>query len=324
MYAIRIDDHKHLIWEEHTTPEPGPNQVLIRVHATALNRADLLQRQGLYPPPPGASLIPGLECAGEIVAVGAQVQDWKPGDAVCALLSGGGWAGYVACPAQHLLPVPAGLSFEQAAALPEVFATAYLNIVWEAHARAPERVLVHAGASGVGTAAIQLCRYLGLAVTVTVGNATKAELCRSLGAEQAINYRETHFADIINAWGGVDIILDPVGGAYLDANIASLNTDGRLVLIGLMGGRSGTVDLGRMLVKRLRVVGSVLRSRDDAFKARLIAELRSSVWPGFEPGASGPALRPVIDRLYPMTDIEAACAYMESNASAGKIVIQVR
>lgn len=326
VHAITITEQKQLIWVEHPTPTVTSDQVLIRIHATALNRADLMQRAGAYPPPPGASLIPGLECAGEIAAVGDAVTQFKVGDPVCALLTGGGWAGYVACPAAHVLPIPVGLDYKQAAALPEVFATAYLNIVWEAQAKAGEKVLVHAGASGVGTATIQLCRYLGLPVMATVGNANKGELCLRLGAEQAINYRATQFADVIKQqWGAADIILDPVGGSYLESNLTSLSLDGRLVLIGIMGGRTANIDLGRILMKRLRLVGSTLRSRNDAFKAELIAEMQRTLWPGFSHNANAqPALRPIIDRVYPMTEIESACTYMESNASIGKIVIQVR
>ncbi|HET8706412.1 MAG TPA: NAD(P)H-quinone oxidoreductase [Pseudomonadales bacterium] len=325
MHAISITESKELRWVEHPTPVPQPHEVLIRIHATALNRADLMQRAGLYPPPPGASPIPGLECAGEIAAVGADVRDFSVGDPVCALLAGGGWAGYVASPAQHVLPLPSGLSFEQAAALPEVFATAYLNIVWEAQAKTAETVLVHAGASGVGTATIQLCRWLGLPVMATAGSAAKVRLCESLGAAQAIPYREASFVERIKTtWGGVDVILDPVGGSYLEDNLNSLNQDGRLILIGIMGGRSAPVDLGRMLMKRLRLIGSTLRSRDDAFKARLIHAMRQSIWPAFNCDQRQPELKPVIDRLYPITDIEAACAYLASNASSGKVVIQVR
>lgn len=322
MKAIVIHADKSLHWEEVATPAPGPDDVAIRVHATAINRADLMQRAGLYPPPPGASAVPGLECAGEISAVGSQVRQWKPGDKVCALLAGGGYAQTVVCPATHVLPVPAGLSFQQAAALPEVFATAWLNLYMEANTRPGQKVLLHAGASGVGTAAIQLCKARGNPVFVTVGDAHKLATCLALGASAGHLRTAGEFETAVKHWAGsegVHTILDPVGGGYLEQNIRLLATDGHLVVIGLMGGRSAPLDLGRLLVKRIRVVGSTLRSRSDASKAELVAQLHEQVWPGFDDGR----FHPVIHREYPINAVEQAMADVASNATIGKVVLSV-
>lgn len=322
MKAIIIHADKSLHWEDVPTPTPGPDDVAIRVHATAVNRADLMQRQGLYPPPPGASNILGLECAGEISAVGASVSQWQVGDRVCALLAGGGYAETVVCRASHVLPIPAGFSFQQAAALPEVFATAFLNIYMEAATQPGQKVLLHAGASGVGTAAIQLCRMRDNPVFVTVGDQHKLDTCLQLGASAGHLRHSGEFEPMAKQWAGregIHTILDPVGGGYLEQNIRLLASDGHLVIIGLMGGRSAPLDIGRLLVKRIRVVGSTLRSRTDASKAELISRLRHEVWPGFEDGH----LKPIIHGEYPITEAEQAMAEVASNGTTGKVVLSV-
>lgn len=300
-------------------PSPAAGEIRIRVWATAVNRADLLQRAGLYPPPPGASDILGLECAGVVDAVGENVQGWQPGAAVCALLAGGGYAEYVCVDARHVLPLPAGLTPNEAAAIPEAFATAWLSLYQEAALQPGERVLLPAGASGVGTAAIQLCKFRGNPCLVSVGSAEKLQACLALGASGGLVRGSGSLQEVVGA-DGVDVILDPVGGAQLGEHLALLNTDGRLVLIGLMGGRQAEVDLGRLLVKRLRLVGSTLRSRTADDKAALLAALQREVWPGFASGQ----LRPVIDRVFPWTEAEAAHAHVAANRNIGKVVLQLR
>jgi putative PIG3 family NAD(P)H quinone oxidoreductase len=322
MKAIEITDNQSLIWTDVPTPSPGDNEVAIRVHATAVNRADLAQRKGLYPPPPGASEILGLECSGIISAVGEGVSQWQTGDRVCALLAGGGYAETVVCPASQVLPIPRGYSFIQAAALPEVFATAWLNIFMEGQAQPGERVLLHAGASGVGTAAIQLCVLKGNPCFVTVGDDSKLEFCKRLGAAGGCNRKSHDFSESVKQWTnrkGFDIILDPVGGSYLERNIRGLNTDGRLINIGIMGGRTDTLDMGRLLVKRLRLIGSTLRSRKDKEKSRLIASLAENVWPHIETGD----LKPVIHRSLPITSAVEAFAEVESNNTTGKVILEI-
>lgn len=325
MKAIQIDD-QDLSWSDVETPQPGPGEVAIRVHATAINRADLAQRAGFYPPPPGASEILGLECAGEIQQLGEGVTGWKIGDPVCALLSGGGYAETVVCPAEHLLPIPAGFSFEQAAALPEVFSTAWLNIFQEAALQPGESVLLHAGASGVGTAAIQLCRYFGNPCFVTVGNQQKLNDCIELGADTGFdrnsNQNQDGFAEAVKTWrdgGGVDVILDPVGGNYLTDNMSCLAVNGRLVLIGLMGGANADINLGLLMVKRFKLIGSTLRSRTDQQKTQLIQSLRENVWPLFDNGE----LTPIIHTTMPITEAQQGFALVESNQTIGKVVLTI-
>jgi len=292
------------------------------VRASAVNRADLMQRAGLYPPPPGASEILGLECAGEISAVGEGVDQWQPGDKVCALLAGGGYAQSVVCSADHVLPVPNGFSFAEAAALPEVFATAWLNLFMLADLQPGQKALVHAGASGVGTAAIQLCKARGNPVFVTVGDQAKLDTCLQLGAAAGHLRTQGDFEAAVKAWagkGGVAAILDPVGGNYLEQNVKCLDTDGSLVIIGLMGGRAATLDLGRLLVKRIRVVGSTLRSRSDSSKAEVIAQLREQVWPLFDQGS----LKPIIHSRFPITEATAAFELVASNQTTGKVILEL-
>lgn len=318
MNAI-LDSEGRLRWDETATPEPGPGEVRLWVVATAANRADLMQRAGRYPPPPGASPILGLECSGVVEALGPGVTEHQVGDQVCALLAGGGYAEYVVVPATHCLPVPSTLSVLEAAALPEVFATAWLNLRLEGELKAGERVLVHAGASGVGTAALQLCAAWGNPVFATVGSPDKEDRCRQLGAAATANRREGPWVGAVREWGGADVILDPVGGSYLESNIEALRPRGRLVNIGLMGGAEGTLPLGRLLVKRLTIRGSVLRSRSLEEKNVVIEGLKREVWPLLESGA----VHPVIDRTLPIGQAEEAHQALASNQTVGKVLLRI-
>jgi putative PIG3 family NAD(P)H quinone oxidoreductase len=309
-----------LVWTETETPTPGPGQVRIRVAATAVNRADLLQRRGLYPPPPGASSILGLEASGEIDALGDGVCGWSVGDRVCALLTGGGYAEQVVVEASSVLPVPKGLSLTQAAALPEAFATAVLTLQFEARLQAGERVLLHAGASGVGTAAIQLCKAWKTPVFVTTGSEEKIIRCLDLGAEAGHNRHQGSFLNAVKDWSGgqgADVILDPVGGDYFQDNQRALATDGRLVHIGLLGGRMANLDLGRLLVKRQRLIGCTLRSRSLAAKSRLIQWMGTHIWPLFERST----LHPIICATISLPQVEEAHQLIASNTTVGKVIL---
>lgn len=296
-------------------PEPAAHEVRIRVRASAVNRADLLQKAGLYPPPPGASPVLGLECAGHIDAVGAAVSTWTAGAPVCALLAGGGYAEYVCVDARHVLPVPAGLSLEQAAALPEAFATAWLNLYQEAALQPGESVFIPAAASGVGSAAIQLCALRDSPCVVSVGSPAKLQACLALGAQAGLVRGEGELGALLPA--GVDVILDAVAGTELATHLRLLKTGGRLVLIGLMAGREARLDLGRLLVKGLQLKGSTLRSRTADEKAALLASLQRELWPAFADGR----LRPVLDSLWPWAEVEAAHAHMAANRNIGKLVL---
>jgi putative PIG3 family NAD(P)H quinone oxidoreductase len=322
MRAVHVDGAQ-LVWRTTATPELLPGTVQVRVHAAGVNRADLAQRAGRYPPPPGASPILGLEAAGEVVACSPDVRGWQVGDRVAALLSGGGYAEQIVVPAGHLLPIPEGRSYEEAAAFTEVFATAWLNLQHEGGLRGTtgQRVLLHAGGSGVGTAAIQLCRLWGHPCFVTVGSDDKLARCLDLGAEAGAVRHAGPWLDAVRAWApdGVQLVLDPVGAGYLADNQRALGLDGRLVLIGLLSGARAELDLGRLLLLRQRVLGSTLRSRDDAFKARLIRELRDEVVPRWASGE----LRPVLDRAFPIGQAGAAHDYLASNQSFGAVVLTV-
>ena len=310
-----------LCWSDAEDLKPGVGEILIANRATAINRADLLQRKGAYPPPPpGASQVLGLECAGEVISVGEGVARYKAGDAVCALLSGGGYAEQVCVPAGQALPVPEGLSFDQAAAIPEVFATAYLNLFTEAAMQRTESVLLHAGASGVGTAAIQLCKSFGNPCFVTVGSDEKIHRCIELGALAGCNRHNDNFIEQVAQWTdgkGMDVILDPVGGRYLADNIASLALEGRLVLIGLMGGIKAELSLATLLTKRLKIVGSTLRTRSIAAKSKIMSNLEQHVWPKFESGK----IQPVIEKIMPIQEADAAHELVESDKTFGKVVL---
>jgi NADPH2:quinone reductase len=295
--------------------------VLVDVYAAGLNRADLAQRAGNYPPPPGASEILGLEVAGQIAEVGAEVTRWQIGERVCALLTGGGYAERVNVPQGLLMPVPEGWSYEQAAAVPEVFLTAYLNLFVEAGLKEGETVLVHGGASGVGTAAIQLAREAGCRVFITAGSDEKTRVCRELGAELAVNYREEDFAGRIREHaGGVDVVLDMVGKDYLSRNIDLLNLNGRLIFIATLSGSKAEIDIRKVMAKRLMLKGSTLRNRPLAEKVRLLEAFMARFWPLLVEGK----VAPVIDTVLPIDEAEQAHERMRENKNTGKIVLSVR
>ncbi|AYG07215.1 NAD(P)H-quinone oxidoreductase [Pseudomonas fluorescens] len=306
----------HVEWVETPSPTCDVGQVRIQVAAAGLNRADLLQRAGLYPPPPGASEVLGLECSGVISEVGAG-SSWQVGDRVCALLAGGGMAQEVVVDARHVLPVPEGLSLAEAAALPEVYSTAWLNLFQLAALKPGEKVLLHAGASGVGSAAIQLCKAFGSPCWVSVGSADRLAYCEDLGAQGGVV--RTDGIESLGDFGPFDVILDPVGGNYAAINLKLLARDGRWVLIGLMGGREAQLDLAQVLAKRVQVLGSTLRSRDDQFKADLLSDLGQQVWPLFGEGR----LSPQLAKTFPIKDAEAAFAELATNQISGKLVLVI-
>src|ERR671920_857244 len=282
-------------WGEVPDPVCGPGEVIIDVVASAVNRADLLHRQGHYPPPPGASDVLGLECSGIVREVGEGVTEWGLGDEVCALLAGGGYAERVAVPVGQVLPKPAGVELATAAALPEVTCTVWSNVFMLARLRRGERFLVHGGAGGIGTMAIQLAARAGAEVFATAGSPAKLALCRELGAHTAVDYRAEDFVEVVKAAGGADVVLDNMGAKYLARNLATLNTDGRLVVIGLQGGATAEIDLGRMLARRQTLFSTTLRSRPPAGptgKAAIVAAVRSAVWPDVERGT----VRPIVSR----------------------------
>jgi putative PIG3 family NAD(P)H quinone oxidoreductase len=319
--VIAEGEGRPLIWREVPDPVLKEGEVLVEVRATAVNRADLAQRAGRYPPPPGASEILGLELAGVVRAPGPGVTDWQEGDAVCALLAGGGYAELAAVPAGLLMPIPRGWSFDEAAAMPEVFFTAFLNLFLEAGLQAGERVLIHGGASGVGTAAIQLAREAGCEVYATAGTAEKVAACERLGAV-ALNYREIDFAEAIRErtnGEGIDVVLDMVGASYLERNLALLRTAGRLVFIATLGGRKAELDIGLLMAKRLMLKGSTLRARPLDEKVRIKEAFMARFWAALEAGH----VKPVIDRRYPIQEAEAAHAYMRENRNIGKLVLSI-
>ena len=306
--------------ETRPVPRPGRGEVLIRIAAAGLNGADLSQRQGRYPVPPGASDLLGLEAAGTVVAAGEDVGDRAAGDQVCVLLNGGGYAEYCAAPASHCLPVPRGLSLVEAAALPEVVMTVWLNVFEIGRLRPGEVLLVHGGSSGIGTMAIQLARALGARVLATAGSAEKCRRCEALGAARAINYREEDFvaaAGDATGGAGVDVILDMVGGDYLQRNLAALAQEGRLVMIAFKAGIRIDVDFSPIQAKQLTITGSRLRPRPLAEKARLTAAVRKAVWPLFESGT----IRPVVDSTFPLRDAARAHARMQASLHTGKILL---
>lgn len=304
-------------------PDLAAGEVLIKVAATAVNRADTQQRKGNYPPPPGESEIMGLEASGVIQAIAPDVEGWKAGDRVMTLLGGGGYAAYAKAPVGLLMAVPDGLDMVQAAAIPEVFLTAYLNIFREAVLKPSETLLMHGGASGVGTAAIQLAKLLGPStVIVTVGSEDKARACQALGADQTILYKQEDFAERVLALTdkrGADVILDHIGGGYFKQNTACLAIYGRLVIIGLLGGAKAEINIGRLMVKRQRVIGSVLRARSIAEKTVLTDAFRKEALNYFATGT----LKPVVHAVLPLADIRKAHEMMEANANTGKIVLRV-
>ncbi|MFD0795023.1 NAD(P)H-quinone oxidoreductase [Mucilaginibacter litoreus] len=308
--------------QERAVPAYADNEVLVKVIATGVNRPDVAQRKGNYPPPAGAPQdIPGLEIAGEITAVGSSVKRWKIGDNVCALVIGGGYAEYCNVPEGQCLPVPDGLSYKEAASLPETFFTVWSNVFDRANLQPGESLLVHGGSSGIGVAAIQMAKALGSTVYVTAGSAEKCRFCESLGADKAINYNDEDFADAIQhltGGKGVNVILDMIGGDYTPLNLACLAEDGRLVMINTMNGKQADVDLSMLMRKRLTLTGSTLRARDTAFKATIAQKLEQNIWPFLGSGV----IKPVIYKTFEAKEAAQAHQLMESSAHMGKIVLR--
>ncbi|GAA4994769.1 NAD(P)H-quinone oxidoreductase [Streptomyces siamensis] len=323
MYAITIPEPggpEALVWDEVPDPVPADGEVLVEVAASAVNRADLLQRQGLYDPPPGASPYPGLECSGRVVALGPGVSGWAVGDEACALLGGGGYAQKVAVPAGQLLPVPADLDVRQAAALPEVTCTVWSNVFMVAHLRPGETLLVHGGSSGIGTMAIQLAKAVGARVAVTAGSKEKLDFCAELGADILINYREQDFVEEIKQatdGAGADVILDNMGAKYLDRNVRALAANGRLAIIGMQGGIKGELNIATLLNKRAAISATSLRARPLDEKAAIVAAVREHVWPLIDSGH----VRPIVDRELPMSDAAEGHRVLEASGHIGKVLL---
>ncbi|MEU6815652.1 NAD(P)H-quinone oxidoreductase [Streptomyces sp. NPDC046860] len=323
MHAITIPEPggpETLTWTEVPDPVPGEGEVLVEVVASAVNRADIMQRQGHYDPPPGAPAYPGLECSGRIAALGPGVSGWSVGDEVCALLAGGGYAQKVVIPAGQLLPVPEGIDLKQAAALPEVACTVWSNVFMLAHLRPGELLLVHGGSSGIGTMAIQLAKAIGARVAVTAGTKEKLDFCAELGADILINYREQDFvAEIERATdgAGADVILDNMGAKYLGRNVEALAVNGRVMIIGMQGGTKGELNIGLLLGKRGAVSATSLRARPLSEKTAIVAAVREHVWPLIASGV----VRPVVDRELPMTDAAEGHRVVEGSGHIGKVLL---
>jgi len=323
MHAITIPEPggpEALVWDEVPDPVPGEGEVLVEVVASAVNRADIMQRQGFYDPPPGASPYPGLECSGRIAALGPGVSGWAVGDEVCALLAGGGYAQKVAVPAGQLLPVPEGVELRQAAALPEVVCTVWSNVFMIAHLRPAETLLVHGGSSGIGTMAVQLAKAVGARVAVTAGTKEKLDYCAQLGADILINYRDQDFvAEIKQATGGAgaDVILDNMGAKYLNRNVQALAVNGRLAIIGMQGGVKGELNIGTLLSKRAAISATSLRARPLSEKTAIVAAVREHVWPLLTAGH----VRPVVDRELPMPEAAEAHRVVEESGHIGKVLL---
>ncbi|NMO05298.1 NAD(P)H-quinone oxidoreductase [Gordonia sp. TBRC 11910] len=321
MRAI-VAENSELVVVERPTPEPAGGEVLIKVVAAGLNRADLMQRQGYYPPPPGASDVLGLEVSGEIVAVGLDVVGWSVGDQVCALLAGGGYAEYVNVPAAQVLPIPYGVDLRSAAALPEVACTIVSNVVMAAHLAAGETLLIHGGASGIGTHAIQLAKALGARVAVTAGSAEKLRTCLDLGADIAINYRDDDFAKVLTDLGGADVILDIIGAKYLGQNVSALRTGGRMVIIGMQGGVKGELNIGALMAKRASIIGTTLRARPvdgPGGKAEIVANTLAVTWPLI----AGGSIKPIVSQVFSFDDAAAAQQCLERGEATGKVLLDV-
>ncbi|MBA3999925.1 NAD(P)H-quinone oxidoreductase [Brevundimonas sp.] len=308
-----------LVVGERPTPEPGPGQVRIRVRAAGVNRPDILQRKGLYPPPEGASDILGLEAAGEIEAIGADVMRWRAGDRVCALLGGGGYAEYAVVDARHVLPVPAGLDFVQAAALPETAFTVFTNVFEDGRLKAGETLLVHGATSGIGVMAIQAARAAGARVIATSRGADKAKAARDLGADVSIDASDGRFLEAVQEAGGADVVLDMVGAAYAEQNLKTLKPGGRWVVIAFQSGNLAQVDLSRLMRGRLTLTGSTLRARHADEKARLAEAVETTLWPWVAEGR----VRPIVDRIFPLDDAAAAHRHLESGSHTGKVVLTI-
>ncbi|MFF0608423.1 NAD(P)H-quinone oxidoreductase [Nocardia tengchongensis] len=328
MYAVTLDGFggpEVMKWAQvDDLPAPGPGEVAIDVVAAGVNRADLLQRQGLYPPPPGASEVLGLEVSGLVAEVGPGVRDWRPGDRVCALLSGGGYAERVIAPAGQVLPIPEGLDVAAAAALPEAAATVWSNLVMTAGLHSGQLLLIHGGGSGIGTHAIQVARVLGARVAVTAGSQFKLDRCAELGATVLINYREHDFVTTLHSeYSGADIILDNMGAAYLERNVAALAEDGHLVIIGMQGGVTAELNLAVLLGKRGAIHATNLRRRPEhgrGSKAEIISELRRHLWPLISDGT----VAPVVSAEVPVTDAARAHRLLDSDETVGKVILQIR
>ncbi|MEL7099810.1 MAG: NAD(P)H-quinone oxidoreductase [Pseudomonadota bacterium] len=322
MHAVEISKPggpEVLTLTDRPRPEAGHGQVVIEVAYAGVNRPDALQRAGLYNPPPNASDLPGLEASGTVVEVGPGAEGVSVGDKVCALLPGGGYAEYVATPAAHCLPIPQGMGLKEAACLPETFFTVWSNVFTRGGLKGGERFLVHGGSSGIGTTAIQLAAAFGARVFATAGSDEKCAACEALGAEQAINYRDADFAEVMKAEGGADLILCMVGGPYIQRNLSALADDGRLVQIAFLQGPKAEMNFVQLMTRRLTMTGSTLRPQSDLAKARIAQDLREAVWPLLDAGK----VAPVMDQTFALADAPAAHARMESSAHIGKIVLEV-
>ena len=322
MKAVVFDrpgDESVLRWDEAPDPDCRPNQVVLRAKSTSVNRADLLQRLGVYPPPPGASPILGLEVAGTVDQVGSAIERWSVGDDAMALVAGGGYAERVAVDGRHLLPIPKNISLLDAGGVPEVFLTAYLNLIELGQLESGQRVLIHGGSGGVGTAAIQIAAEHGAEVWTTAGSDERADRCTQLGAHRALNYRTADFAAELKKVGGANLILDIMGAKYLSQNMKSLRKDGRLVIIGLQGGIKAEINLGLALAKRLTVIGSTLRARSDESKAALIEGFMDTVWPWLDNGK----IKLVVDRRLPISSASAAHKVVAASDHFGKVILEV-
>tara|TARA_B110000003_G_scaffold253364_1_gene268589 strand:- start:1081 stop:2055 length:975 start_codon:yes stop_codon:yes gene_type:complete len=320
MKAIIVSENKELIWADSEKPEILDNEVLIKIKATAVNRADVVQKNGFYPPPLGASEILGLECSGIIEAIGKNVKKRKAGEQVCALLAGGGYAQYASCPEEQAIPTPEGISLTNSASLPEVFATCWLNLFHEANMQENDIVLLHAGASGIGTAAIQLCNLFNCKSFVTASTHEKISYCIKLGAENGSLRSNKPFDDVKNwAPDGVDIILDPVGGSYFQDNLNVLSIEGRLLLIGLMGGTKSEINLGQVLMKRQKIIGSTIRARSSIVKGKVMNDLLEKVWPHFK----SKKIKPIIYKTMSIENANQAHEIMEKDENIGKLVLEI-
>ncbi|MDA9237899.1 NAD(P)H-quinone oxidoreductase [Planktomarina sp.] len=300
-------------------PIPRQGEVLIKLAYAGINRPDVLQRSGSYNPPKGASDLPGLEGAGIISAIGSGVFEWKVGDEVCALLPGGGYAEYAVTPSTHCLPVPKGLSLKEAACLPETFFTVYSNIFQRGGLKVGEKFLVHGGSSGIGTTAIQMAHLFGARVFATAGSERKCQVCKDLGAERVINYHDEIFEDVLQVYGGVDMILDMVGGTYIQRNLKSLADDGRLVQIAFLESAKADLNLGQMMTRRLSITGSTLRPQNDLVKQRIAEGLQKHIWPHLASGR----IAPIMDSEFPLAEAERAHTRMETSEHIGKIVLKI-
>ena len=322
MLAIVAESPDRLVWQPVPDVTPAAGEVLIKVVAAGVNRADLLQAAGRYPPPPGASEIIGLEVSGTIETVGERVTHWSPGQPVCALLAGGGYAEYVSVPAGQVLPQPGNVALPYAAALPEVACTVWSNLVMTAGLRASQLLLIHGGASGIGTHAVQVARALNSRVAVTAGSRNKLDLCAELGAEITIDYRNEDFVEVVRNAGGADVILDIMGAAYLDRNVDALANDGRLVIIGMQGGAKAELNIGKLLAKRAGILATALRSRPidgPGGKSNIVARVVDDVWPMVADGL----VRPVIGAEFPMAEAQAAHELLASGDVSGKVLLRV-